>query len=36
MLPLAQYGTYPIELLGAAVLVIGLGLTAAWILYFFR
>ncbi len=35
-LPLAQHGTYPIEVLGTSVLVISVLITLAWLLYLYR
>lgn len=31
-----QHGTYPIEILGTAVLVVSLVVTIAWLLYLYR
>ena len=35
-LPLSQYGTYPIGVLGTFTLVISIVITLAWLLYFYR
>lgn len=35
-LPLSQYGTYPIGVLGTATLAISIAITLAWLLYFYR
>lgn len=35
-LPLQQYGTYPIEVLGTSVLVVSLLITLAWLIYLYR
>lgn len=35
-LPLEQYGTYPIEILGTSVLVVSVVLTLAWLFYLYR
>jgi hypothetical protein len=35
-LPLAQHGTYPIELVGIGVLLLSLAVTFAWVAYLYR
>ena len=35
-LPLHQHGTYPIEVLGTATLVISIVVTFAWLFYLYR
>lgn len=36
MIPLTQHGTYPIEVLGPAVLVLSLAVTIIWLVYMYR
>lgn len=35
-LPLDQHGTYPIEVLGTATLVVSIAITLAWLFYLYR
>ncbi len=35
-LPLNQYGTYPVEILGSSVLLLSVVVTLAWLIYLYR